>query len=388
MLPNSSFKPAASNHAAMGLPANEILRLNNSTGDGVKNDVWLDITNSLRHVEDNAANVKDHLSHRFYHTYESLMSQSGSLVLPGTGFNNFDTPIPSDDDTDDDAPLGPPDPLLSSDTSGVKQHITQPDAQVRTVDSTLDSTRHNQLCFGRLALTVVPSTNQLLPTLTRSQLLAFINASNMREQQIKVVELRNVRLPSFLAANFSILRTTTTGVELQSLDPKSTSVLCREILPHHNHHSRRNSPWDLNPGISERVTMSLHVPELGLVVIGSLNGRVALLSLTKPPNKHGFGPRLSGATSAAPGGAVRIRRAFRVEAVLPRRRDEQARLRPWCTLHGIAISPVPSSHATGLDLLSRGCRVQAWRLILHYLDHTILMYDISRHDNDGGLLII
>lgn len=384
MLPNSSFKPAVSNQAAMGLPANEILGLNSSTGDGIKNDVWLDITGSLYHVKDNAADPKAYLLQRHHGIYSHFTSQSGPLGYQGLGYDELltDTPIPSDDETDGEQVENPssPLPLVPSSLAPKRKHrCTSAEIKVNTIDLS----RENQLGF-ELALTIVPGLGKVSQPSTLWQLRDFFQASSNREQNTNVVEIRRAQLPTHLTKYFSILRATTTSVELQSLDPKSASVLCRDVLPHHNHHRRRVAPWDLNPSISERITMYLHVPELGLVVLGSLNGRVAVLSLTRPPRRHGFGP----VRSDVSGHGVKIRRAFRVEAVLPRKQDEDGALRPWCTLHGIAISPVPDHRAKGSALFADGWRPQSWRLILHYIDHTILMYDISRHEEDGDLLIV
>lgn len=120
--------------------------------------------------------------------------------------------------------------------------------------------------------------------------------------------------------------------------------------------------------------MVLHVPELSLVVAGSLNGRVTLLSLTKTNKRiHGLA----------------VKRGFRVDWVLPRKEEEKKRIRPLCALHGIAISPVPDPKARGLNLRGRHGRLphSYYRLILHYVDHTILMYDITRRVGDEDLMI-
>jgi hypothetical protein len=101
---------------------------------------------------------------------------------------------------------------------------------------------------------------------------------------------------------------------------------------------------------------------------------VALLTLTKTTKSiHG----------------TSVRRAFRVDWVLPRRSDEVKRVRPLCALHGIAISPVPDPKARGFDLHGRQARLPPvwYRLILHYVDHTILMYDICRQASDEDLMI-
>ncbi|KAK3394458.1 hypothetical protein B0H63DRAFT_444614 [Podospora didyma] len=62
---------------------------------------------------------------------------------------------------------------------------------------------------------------------------------------------------------------------------KPTQFGKTEFPPHMAKNLRRVEPYDLSKNISERASMVLHVPDLNLVVIGSLNGRVALLTLTK-----------------------------------------------------------------------------------------------------------
>lgn len=395
MLPNSSFKPARSNHAAMGLPPSRIVGLSTSMRDGIKNYVWLDITASLCHVNEMAADPNVYLRQRHggrYH-FNGTSSTWQSVVFPALGINvppflNAVSIPPDDEDEDEDdsEDASPPlSPLLVLPPLGNR-------AEIKT-DSFVPTQEH-KLGF-ELGLAIVPGMAKVCQPSTTGQLRDFVNASGVREQATNVVELRQDGLPSYISENFSIMKTTTSSVELQSLDPKCASVLCNDVLPHHNHHHRQPSPWDLSRNISERVNMYQHIPELGLVVLGSLAGRVALLSLTRPPERHTFGSRRSDSPlrrrDMSGRGGVRVRRAFRVEAVLPRKRDEDKHLRPWCTLHGIAVSPVPDSRAAGgLGLLAPdgGWRPRAWRLILHYIDHTILMYDIARHEEEGDLLII
>lgn len=406
MLPNSSFKPAMSNHAAMGLAATQIVGLNTSMGDGIKNYIWLDITASLCRVPDMAADPNVFLRQRHGSRYHSGGAPSGwhFVSIPIMGFIGespvgYEVPLVDDMSIypDDDEEEGEASPALSPPPElpplGVR-------ADIKT--DTFDPGQERKLGY-ELGLTIVPGMAKVCQTSTAERLRDFVKASAVREQATNVVgqQMRRDRLLSYLAENFSIMKTTTSSVELQSLDPKSASVLCYDVLPHHNHYPGQPSPWDLSRTISERISMHHHVPELGLVILGSLAGRVALLSLTRPPARHTFSfrragspptttPRARGRPSAGDG--IRVRRAFRVEAVLPRKRDEDRHLRPWCTLHGIAVSPVPDRRADGPGLLAlpdaRAWRPRAWRLILHYIDHTILMYNIARQEDDGDLLII
>lgn len=138
------------------------------------------------------------------------------------------------------------------------------------------------------------------------------------------------------------------------------------------------------------------IPELNLVVLGSMNGRVALLTLTQPPpHEQPIDPDTK--TSTKP---RRPRRAFRVDAVLPLASDEAVKPRPNCCLHGMAVSPIPETGA-GLRLRRRRSAVyggrhhqrltrsgdteeempRRWRLLLYYQDHTILQYEIVQRED-------
>jgi hypothetical protein len=400
--------------------------LNLSTGEGIKNYMWLDITASLRYVKDMAADPDLYLRQRHgsryhsggtAHTWQSISYPALGITAAGIfGITAIPLVDEDDDDDDDDDDEGEEE----EDSVPVPSVVPGPTplgirAEVKT--DTFDPAQEHELGF-ELGLTIVPAMAKVCQPSTSRQLRDFVQLSGVREQATHVVDLCHERLPSYLSQHFSIMKATTSSVELQSLDPKSASVLCYDVLPHHNHHRRHPTPWDLSARMSERISMYHHIPELGLVVLGSLSGRVALLSLTRPPDRHSFNSRaVGGGPVLGPGpgspspslhrggggggsgggrGAsgregVLIRRAFRVEAVLPRKSDEDRHLRPWCTLHGVAVSPVPD-HDAGAGLALRapgaGWRPRAWRLILHYIDHTILMYDISRHKEEGDLLII
>ncbi|KAF2971177.1 hypothetical protein GQX73_g2387 [Xylaria multiplex] len=117
----------------------------------------------------------------------------------------------------------------------------------------------------------------------------------------------------------------------------------------------------------ERLSDLLHVPELCLVAAGSLCGRVALITPTKPSN-----PRYS------------FKRGFRVEAILPRSSEEDRRLRPICLLYGIAIGPIPSAGGPNGHLLGD----RRYRIMLHYYDHRILSYEIYRDTVTSKLCVI
>jgi len=418
VLPNSSFKPAMSNQAAMGLPPAQILGLGTSLGEGIKNYVWLDITASLRHVKDLAADPNLFLRRRHGTRYVSLSGGTTNIwqfaSLPALGNNTHsivdvaplledeeDEEEEDDDDDDDDdeeeEEEEEEDGDDDEDHSPALSDTQSPESRQRSMigDITTDTFKPEQepqLGF-ELGLTIVPRMAQVCQPSTTRKLRDFVQLSSVREQA-RSTPCHN-QLPSHVSRNFSIMKATISSVELMSLDSKSASVLCYDVLPHHNHHNRQPTPWDLSRNISERISMYHHIPDLGLVILGSLAGRVAVLSLTRPPERHSFGPSGSDAAKASSSRGpparegARIRRAFRVEAVLPRKAEEDKNLRPWCTLHGIAVSPAPDHRTEGLrsTVPGGGWRPRAWRLILHYVDHTILMYDIAKHEEHGEVLI-
>jgi hypothetical protein len=403
VLPDSSFRPAHDNKAAMGLPATQILGTNHSIGDGIRNDIWLDITCSLYNVQDNAADTKSILRARHGKKYDlkSQQPQQQSLQPPQSLQSLQQQPLeerpahPSpqfflDEFSDVSSAIGTPSSTSPSPTPmPLPVTVSTEDMKRRWAPLNKDKPpkgaridiEAEQGKYGFLpARTIVPTFGQTLAITNLTKFQNFLAQSPHRKARSHAVPMSSVRFPRQVATNYSILRTTCTSVELQSLDPGSASVLCRDVIPQHNYHHRRPTPWDLSIHLCERISMLQQVPELGLVVLGSLNGRVALLSLSKPPERHGFG-------AGGFGDGLSIPRAFRVEAVLPRKSDEDKKLRPWVALHGIAVSPAPELRTRGLGLYRERSRGQVWRLILHYMDHTILMYDITRRLDADELLI-
>lgn len=111
-------------------------------------------------------------------------------------------------------------------------------------------------------------------------------------------------------------------------------------------------------GDFERLIFQTLIVELNLVVVGSQVGRVALLSLTRPED------------SFSQHGPVTM---FRIDRILPTKRDEVEGFRPTAPLLGIAVSPLQ-----GQQMKER----KRWRLIMHYYDHSILSYELSREGDN------
>lgn len=250
----------------------------------------------------------------------------------------------------------------------------------------------------RIAMTMIPVTGDHLPEFTCAQALVdFVagEACTGRSMRMpKPLSLTDYRTGTncksedqHLLRGVSFLRAYEEGAEIVSLEPKQDScgVICHHVLTNVNLY-RQRSYWDMQFG--KRCSMLLTIPDLNLVILGSMCGRVALLTLTQPPRKDDT-PK------------THPRRAFRVEAVLPFEAEDKARERPYVCLLGVAVSPVPETSAQGLGLRKRmpsaygGRRLRSeklvdveteapkrWRLILNYMDHTILQYDIVKRQDD------
>lgn len=114
-------------------------------------------------------------------------------------------------------------------------------------------------------------------------------------------------------SGISFLRANTEDVEMLNLDKDGCGVACHHVLPPLPHHESL-VPWDYQT-VPKRISMLLTIPELNLVILGSMHGRVALLTLTKPPKVEG---------SRTPS------RAFRVDAILPF--NSEVHQQPWVCL--------------------------------------------------------
>ncbi|KAI9711895.1 MAG: hypothetical protein M1812_007049 [Candelaria pacifica] len=185
--------------------------------------------------------------------------------------------------------------------------------------------------------------------------------------------------PTDLRAPFGLLHTSAGSIRLIEHTDKGPSLICRSPLVqvkidqiHHGY---------------ERLNMLSQAPELGLVFVATQSGRVAILSLTQ------------GRTLKAQ------EMAFRIEAFLPLRSQEEQGLRPNTPLLGFAIGPVQTrameSAAENHNLANghrskyggRGETTNKIRLMMTYRDRTVMSYEVSRtdsasHKTDHDLLVL
>ncbi|MBE3048798.1 hypothetical protein IMZ48_41130 [Candidatus Bathyarchaeota archaeon] len=118
---------------------------------------------------------------------------------------------------------------------------------------------------------------------------------------------------------------------------------------------------------NHRINMTLHVPELNLVVAACQSGRVALVSLIK-------------GSWALP--TVCGDRSMRVDKILPTAAEKaKMKKRLKAPLFGIAMGPVQEVEDGTLRLRARKAPASfscMYRLVLHFKDHTVLSYLVSR----------
>ena len=164
----------------------------------------------------------------------------------------------------------------------------------------------------------------------------------------------------------------------------------------------QDTPWlALSPGAlsphHQRLNMLHVLPELGVAVVVTQMGRVAVFTLTRLVRwSDGRGAGRRG--GPPPPRALQDRCGFRLDWLLPFEAQEKANERPLAPLLGIAVAPVQS-----WDMADGGAqwerpdgvprtKARKWRLLLTYQDLTVLSYELSRGggkewDGDELLLI-
>lgn len=148
-------------------------------------------------------------------------------------------------------------------------------------------------------------------------------------------------------------------------------IYCPNTLTFGGFHDRTLRP---HFRATSRLNMVMHVPELSLVVVGSPTGRVLLLTPTR------LASRLTTENWYWSHG-------LRVEWVLPRSSDDNCTAAQRRPLHGIAIGPVQGGYSAGTHDSSRASIPRRFRLMLHYRNHDIATFEITRQEQTGKLCI-
>ncbi|CAK7219583.1 hypothetical protein SCUCBS95973_003864 [Sporothrix curviconia] len=230
----------------------------------------------------------------------------------------------------------------------------------------------------RLGMIICPSIGLTWPNLNLQTLIRTLKNARYRLDHSQEENLFQARIPlsaeaKHMSRRFFILRSFSNTIELVNTDKAVPSFFISNVLK-----PPTRSPedlWDMGPSYY-RCSLLHTIPEINLIIVGNMFGRVGLIRPLRNSRPH--------LTHDAP------KWAFRVEWTLPFDRDERAGKRPSCCLLGTAVSPLPESGSgkyglTGPMRHGRPVRARRFRLILHYMDHTILQYYIkgSKQDCDN-----
>lgn len=139
------------------------------------------------------------------------------------------------------------------------------------------------------------------------------------------------------------------------------STICRKFLEQTLPNERTQEFLDR----FDRLNMFAVIPELSLLVVASQKGRVGLFTLTRLEDDFAdVGPVLM----------------MRLDHILPLTIHEKE-FRPNIPLMGMAVGPLQGKDKDG------GVQRRVWRLMLHYMDHTVLSYELKRDEGLDGLEI-
>ncbi|CAK7272582.1 hypothetical protein SEPCBS57363_005203 [Sporothrix epigloea] len=232
--------------------------------------------------------------------------------------------------------------------------------------------------FSRLGLIVCPSIGHVWLNLPLHWLLLILKDSKFRGKRTAVRDLTDTDVllspeARCLAQRFSIIRAFTNGVGVVDTDRTMLPFFIKGVMSPPALPSTTTTLWDMMPGF-HRCSMLHMIPEIKLIIVGNMFGRVVLIRALRNsrPQTEPVSPLM----------------ALRVEWSLPFTRDEQAKHRPPCCLLGIAVSPLPEPGSGRYGLTSTKKhrlpeRPRRYRLILHYMDHTILQYYIEGSESGG-----
>lgn len=119
-----------------------------------------------------------------------------------------------------------------------------------------------------------------------------------------------------------------------------------------------------DPTLNTSSSQLVKIPELSLLILGSVTGRVVLITATYSTETLKFDDALT----LRPGQI-----SYRIESILPSMSQQLISARPVFPLVGIAVSPLQEKTEN-----SGVVEEKRFRLLLHYYDHSILSYELSR----------
>ncbi|KAK5990686.1 hypothetical protein PT974_08955 [Cladobotryum mycophilum] len=218
------------------------------------------------------------------------------------------------------------------------------------------------------------STSTLLQFLQRPQEYN----KNRSEDKLDAAWERVMRI----SERYRYIRAYEKDMELRSLqnisngDGAEYGLLCPDVLTLGNFQDPSIRPYFR---ATSRLNMMVNVPELSMVVVGSPIGRVMLMTPTKLRQR--VGDRIKGSPNY-------VEHGLRMEWILPFKDDEKRHRKAMRPLHGMAIGPVQySEEELGGKEANEAAVPRRYRLMLHYRDHSILTYEITRDVQTGKLCI-
>lgn len=229
---------------------------------------------------------------------------------------------------------------------------------------------------GVLDLVYLPHIGSIVEVSRRpAQLTKFL----LRKREHNELQAKDEVNYERVAKNYHLLRALEKDMELRNLKPRKRQgqseigILCPDVLTFGDFSDRQLRPFFR---AASRLNMVVHVPELSLVVVGSPVGRVLLLTPTRLAGKqaHDVGFWHYG---------------FRVEWILPRASEEIEPKETRRPLHGLAIGPVQEDwkfqkHQGQVD---KATMPRRYRLMLHFRNHDIMTFEITRAEQTNKLCI-
>ncbi|KAK0118933.1 hypothetical protein ONS95_007802 [Cadophora gregata] len=180
--------------------------------------------------------------------------------------------------------------------------------------------------------------------------------------QVMSLKKKKQAIPHLQEGNMAVIRTSAHDIEVIPPNTNMISTLCRNFLQQTLPHEILQDTLDR----FDRLNMFAVIPELSLLVVASQKGRVALFTLTRLEDDFSdVGPVLM----------------IRLDRILPPT-EHEVDFRPNVPLLGMAVGPLQGKDKDG------GMQRKIWRLILHYMDHTVLSYELKRGGDADGLVVL
>ncbi|KAF1364168.1 hypothetical protein EJ07DRAFT_101567, partial [Lizonia empirigonia] len=156
------------------------------------------------------------------------------------------------------------------------------------------------------------------------------------------------------------------------LDPSGDYSDPVAVMQRPLHPAEPGTPWPFIPGSHDRHCYTTQIPDLGVFIIASPNGRAGIFSLTKQNSNPAANPSYS----------------FHLEYILPFANDADNTV---CDVEGTRLVGVAAGPVQGmLDALDEGSASEEgmagggkpgsrwWRLLMYFTDHTVLAFELGR----------